>query len=313
MPSPSIRRDPDARHAAVERQSTAPATIPTEGDLRRMRLTLAVSGWAGGGATLYGAAQGCFLALVRAGEADLAQMLHDAAGRKCFALSPLRVCAGAGHADLVTAELDVALWDTHLAEAFHRGCSVALDESLQVAGHAAAVLDCRVVEQTTFAHLLESRSPSAAVPVGTRPTPHMYSGPLNPAPAAIRVRFVTPTVFSWGRGLNGQHRYCLLPAPELVVGSWLRAWNAAGGPCLPLRGEPAWLRDRVAVRSITSLRTVTVHTGKTPLSGFVGELVLEWCGAEPGAHRALRVLADFARFCGTGAKTAYGLGCTALA
>jgi hypothetical protein len=185
------------------------------------------------------------------------------------------------------------VWDARLAEALALGASACLDRQLDLAGHPAHALDCEPLERTDFARLS-----------GDEDTPHAEPD------GALSVRFVTATVFSWGRGVDGRHRYGLLPMPELVVGSWLRTWIAAGGPDLPLRGEDDWLRERVVLRAVRALRTVTVHTGRSPVPGFVGEVALEWAGGQPGGARALRALAGFARFAGTGSKTAYGLGRT---
>lgn len=279
-------------------------------DIQRMRLALAIERWPGDGAILYGAAQGFFLALVQMGEAETARRLHDSAGRKRFALSPIRVVSGQGN--LARAELDVTVWDTTLAHVVEAGSATTLDTTLNVAGHPAHLLDVRVLARTTFAQLLDAprilarrSDPLEGIGAATR-----TSGNQNTGRTVIWVRFTTPTLFSWGRGRDGHHRYNLLPAPELVVGSWLRAWNAGDGPSLPFHDEAEWLRERISIQAVRSLRTVTVHSGKSPLSGFVGEIALEWCGAQPGAHRTLRALAGFASYCGTGAKTAYGLGQT---
>jgi hypothetical protein len=294
--------------SAVQEPPAADAAGTHDGEIRRVRLTLAVERWPGGGATLYGAAQGLFLALLRTGAADTAQALHDGQGRKRFALSPLRVAPGQGN--VARAELDIAVWDAALVGAVAAGSAAALDTTLDVAGHPAHVLDVHELMRTSYAHLLAT--PRLSTESGAEPATNAVPSARveSVGQTAIWVRFVTPTVFSWGRGRDGRHRYSLLPAPELVVGSWLRAWTAGGGPALPIRDETDWLRDCICVHAVRSLRTMTVHTGKTPLSGFVGEIALDWCGAQPGARHALRTLAGFASYCGTGAKTAYGLGQT---
>lgn len=268
--------------------------VAVGGSIARLRLSLAVERWPGDGATLYGAAQGVFLALLRAGDPAVAATLHDARERKRFALGPLRVSPVAGTSgSLARADLDVALWDQRLVTTAQQGATAALTEVLEVVGHPAHILDCALQEQTTFSALLNP--PHAAV---------------RPGQTLVWARFTTPTVFSWGRGLDGRHRYGLLPTPEHVVGSWLRAWNAGGGPGTPLHDDDEWLRERIRIHAIRTLRTVQAHTGKTPITGFTGEVAYEWCGAAPGGRRALRALSGFARFCGTGAKTAYGLGRT---
>jgi CRISPR-associated endoribonuclease Cas6 len=288
----------DVSSAEADMVGEVPTSDPTDehksevaaerANIARIRLLFAIERWPGSGATLYGAAQGVFLVFLRVGAPAVARESHDAQGRKRFALSPLRVTPRAS--GLARAEIVVALWDARLLEALNQGVSAALDTTLDIAGHPARLLDCERQEPMSFARLLDAEP--------------------SPGKTLLWTRFTTPTVFSWGRGVDGRHRYGLLPAPEHVVGAWLRTWNAGGGPEIPLRDDDEWLRERIRLHSIRALRTVQAHTGKTPMSGFVGEVAYEWCGATPGGQRALRALGGFAQYCGTGSKTAYGLGQT---
>src|SRR5690242_11078529 len=89
--------------------------------LRRLRLAVGVERWSGREATLYAAGHGLFLSLLRAGDAALAQQIHDAQGRRPFSLSPLHIePAGDG---MARAELVCAIWDEALAEALMLGGS----------------------------------------------------------------------------------------------------------------------------------------------------------------------------------------------
>ncbi len=284
----TIERAPADTGSTASADPTDIATAKASGAIARARLAFAVERWPGSsGATLYGATLGVFLALLRAGDPAVATELHDGTARKRFALSPLRITPLAGN--MARAEVVVALWDQQLLTTLGRGVNAALDATLEVAGHPAHLLDSEVSEPASFATLLTAPADGQTL---------------------LWARFTTPTVFSWGRGVDGRHRYGLLPAPEHVVGSWLRAWNAGSGPETPFQEDAEWLRERIRIQAIRSLRTAQAHTGKTPMSGFVGEVAYEWCGATPGGHRALRALGSFARYCGTGAKTAYGLGQT---
>jgi len=271
--------------------------------LRRLRLTLAVQGWSGAGGPMYAAAHGAFLALLHAGDPAVAQRIHDEQGRRPFSLGPLRVTPSSS--GLAEAELICGVWDDALAETFMLGASRALEEPLEIGGRHATVLNCETLEQTTFAGLLGSESGKVAREPQA-PTSHAQ------ASDQLWLRFTTPTFFSFGRGLNGRHQYGVLPTPEQVVGSWLRAWGAATPAPSPLVDDAEWLRERVRVQAMRDLRTVTASSGKTLLTGFVGEVALAWCGGSPGGSRALRALARFARFCGTGAKTGMGFGQTTL-
>lgn len=286
--------------SAQDASDAAATTKAGEGaqQLLQIRLTFAVEWWPGGGANLYGASQGVFLALLRIGDSSVATALHDGRERKRFALSPLRITPLSNSDNhIAQAEVTIGLWDMRLALALGKAISAAQYLSLDIAAHPARLLDCEIHEQTSFASLLD---------------PPRARSHAQLSQTIQWVRFTTPTVFSWGRGVDGRHRYGLLPTPEHVVGSWLRAWNAGGGPPLPFESADDWLRERIRIHTVRSLRTAQAHTGKTPITGFIGEVAFEWCGAIPGGHRALRSLAAFARFCGTGSKTAYGLGQTEI-
>src|SRR4029079_17399020 len=49
-----------------------------------------------------------------------------------------------------------------------------------------------------------------------------------PASDAVRMRFVSPTRFGFGRHPNGSARAHVVPDPGPVVASWLRAWQLTG-------------------------------------------------------------------------------------
>ena len=257
--------------------------------VRRQRLSFAVEHWSGGAATLYGIGHALLLALIAGVDHDAAARLHDQHGRKAFALEPLTIAPLAG--GLARAELAVATWDGELGDLVQRALACTLDRPATIAGHSACVLDVRETDHTTPTEILATCSKSTS---------------------GVRVRFASPTFFSFGRGPSGRQRYGLLPEPGLVVRSWVQAWQVAEGETFGLAIEPARLSERVAVRWLADLHTQTVDGGKTALTGFLGEVGLSWVGPEEWGPTLLAALARFSTFSGTGAKTGHGFGWTEL-
>jgi CRISPR-associated endoribonuclease Cas6 len=265
----------------------APAPSGAAGPaLRRLGLRLAVAEWGGGPATLYGAGHGLFLGLLRMVAPAEAAALHDADRRKPLALGPVRVVPGPGR--VARATLEVAVVEAALGDLVEAALPGALEAAIDVAGHPACLLSIERLSAIEPAALLAG----------------------EPA-RVVRVAFVTPTLFSLGRGPGG-HRYGLLPEPGLVVGSWLRGWRLAGGETWAAEARPEWLAERVALRALGGVRTATVDSGRAPLTGFLGEASFAWTGPEPWGGRLLRALAAAAAYYGTGAKTGFGFGQTRL-
>jgi CRISPR-associated endoribonuclease Cas6 len=251
----------------------------------RVRFCLAVERWWGKDRILYSPSHSLFFQLLSSGLGEAARLLHDARGRKPFALSPLRVSL---HSGVGVAEWTVSVWGPLVSV-----MEDALEAALQFRGN---VLDHEVVI------------------VEARPDPKVAIADLGAAgaPASVEVEFLSPTFFSFGRRF-GRQQYELLPLPELVVGSWVAAWRSAGGrfPTLvPEEGFREWLGERVAVRSIEGLHTVTADGVETALTGFLGTVRYAWIGPEPWGPGLLAALARFASYAGTGAKTGYGFGLT---
>lgn len=124
----------------------------------------------------------------------------------------------------------------------------------------------------------------------------------------IRLHFLSPASF------RSQGMHYPLPDPVLVYQSWLTQWNGFA---------PEELRINVALLDIVAahvavgrydLRTEMVDLGTNwKIVGFVGGLKFNVLQARKIGRdwlRRLNVLADYATFCGTGHKTAQGLGQT---
>ena len=131
---------------------------------------------------------------------------------------------------------------------------------------------------------------------------HLFD-PQLPEPT-VEMEFASPTTFrSHGKNLP-------LPLPELLLESWLGRWNAFSPHALPMEAR-AFAQDGLAVSAYT-LKTAAAHTGQGTFIGFQGRLTLRALSEDPYWLRMLHLLADFSFFCGTGAKTSFGLGQTRL-
>jgi len=124
----------------------------------------------------------------------------------------------------------------------------------------------------------------------------------------IQLRFLSPTSFR----SHGMHYP--LPDPVLVYQSWLTHWNTFA---------PEELRINVALLDIVAahvavgrydLRTRLVDLGTNwKVVGFIGGVQFNVLRARKIGDewlRRLNLLADYAAFCGTGHKTAHGMGQT---
>lgn len=132
-----------------------------------------------------------------------------------------------------------------------------------------------------------------------------YQGLLDKAVAerSIELEFLSPTAFR-----SGGKRNVIFPQPELVFGSYLSKWQEFS----PVKLDDSislWLDKTIVTRY--KLETRILDFGSYQEVGFIGR-----CRFEPDrdtseeAVVALNTLADFAFYCGTGAKTTMGMGQT---
>lgn len=254
--------------------------------IREVRLRFAVERWSAGPVTIYSAGHGLLLNLLDQVDTGAAKALHDYQGRKAFALSPVEVTPRPG--GLAEAEFRLATWDPELGELCREALARTIDRPIRLGNHVGCTLDVADVRSTLPEQLLISG-------VGGQ---------------SIRVTFTTPTFFSLGRTSVGRQHYGLLPVPELVVSSWLRAWVLAGGETFGIDVRPESLSQQVALWACDDVHTLTVSTSRTALSGFLGKATLAWIGTEAWGPDLLRALALFSTYCGTGAKTGHGFGRT---
>jgi len=132
-----------------------------------------------------------------------------------------------------------------------------------------------------------------------------YQGLLDGAPdqRRIELQFLSPTAFR-----SGGKRNVVFPTPELVFGSYLNRWQAFS----PLKLDDtisSWFDSIVVARY--RLETRILNFGSYQEVGFTGRCRYELDKNTPEeVSFAFNALADFAFYCGTGAKTTMGMGQT---
>ncbi|HUX76053.1 MAG TPA: CRISPR system precrRNA processing endoribonuclease RAMP protein Cas6 [Anaerolineae bacterium] len=212
------------------------------------------------------------------GDYALSTKVHDSEGPRPFTVSPIyRVD---GQPTLRLTLLDDGLWP-----ALSQG--VSLTPTVEVMGHPLTLpTGGPKIERCSYADMVAD----------------------GWADTRIRLRFLSPTSF------RSREMHVPLPDPSLVYQSWLSRWNEFA---------PEELRINVALLDIVAahvavsrydLRTEMVDLGRNRKAvGFVG--VVQYHIIRAGKIgdewvRRLNLLADYATFCGTGHKTAHGMGHT---
>lgn len=236
-----------------------------------------------------------FLHLVESIDRNLSSRLHDGDGPKPFTVSPLRgKFTRAGDQIRLSAK---SLYEIRLT---------ILDDTVFSAFLGSLLL------KATSAELRLQNSVFNVVEVATTPDKspwalcrqwHELLGQATPQ-RRISLRFLSPTAFR-----SGGKRNNLFPQPSLVFGSYLSRWNALNPVKLSLSVLGA-LDERV-IPAQYRLETRILHFNNYQETGFEGVCnYLIDSGMPDEDVLALNVLADFAFFSGTGAKTTMGMGQT---
>ncbi len=130
-----------------------------------------------------------------------------------------------------------------------------------------------------------------------------------PASRKISLSFLTPT------GFHRRGHHLPLPWPTNVFQSYLRRWNNFSG--YPIEQDPFldWVDTAVFLQRHW-LESTKVAAGKRgAITGFIGAVEFgldrKAARAAPDFTRQLFTLAQLSPYCGTGHKTAFGLGQTA--
>lgn len=167
----------------------------------------------------------------------------------------------------------------------------------------AALLDC----QRTGQHLSLDGRGAVVSDLRLAGPPLTYRG-LRQAAAPrseIGLQFVTPTVFRRrGHGMHG-------PEPGLVFGSYLRRWQTFAPGGLITAVTPESIAAQVSLHGTPTGDVREVDLGEFRQRGFTGAAAYQIDGDD--TFRAeIAALATYSAYCGTGARTAYGMGQTRL-
>lgn len=125
---------------------------------------------------------------------------------------------------------------------------------------------------------------------------------LRKAAPKVSHQFTSATCFH----KNGNHLPFVLPS--LAIGSWLRAWNAYAPITMPV--ELIAEADRAVAISYYKMQSVPVRYGKATFVGGIGNCTFTVIDCDPYWRHVVNVLSAFSFYCGTGVKTALGLGQT---
>jgi CRISPR-associated endoribonuclease Cas6 len=123
--------------------------------------------------------------------------------------------------------------------------------------------------------------------------------------APLEMEFTSPTAFARHRTLYP------LPDPALMIASWRRRWNAFAPT--PVAEDRVALAEALVTFRRHRLRTETITIEGRAMIGFVGEVALRLPDRLRVAEDVLRdlgTLARYAEYCGTGVRTAMGMGQT---
>ncbi|MBA7564492.1 hypothetical protein ES708_06155 [subsurface metagenome] len=238
-------------------------------------------------------AYGLFLNVLRMSSQSLAEELHGLDGAKPFTVSPLQGRFGrAGEGLRVIPEAKYSLRFTFMkSDVFAHF----LDGTMKWGDN--------TVELGSGSFQVEEVNPASKKDSSTGF--QSYQGILNGASTRhqIELQFSSPTAFR-----SGGKRNVVFPTPELVFGSYLNRWQAFS-PVKLDDSISSWF-DRIVVARY-KLGTQILNFGSYQEVGFTGRCRYELNKNAPEevAH-ALNALADFAFYCGTGAKTTMGMGQT---
>lgn len=234
-----------------------------------------------------------FLGLIRRVDEPLSQRLHSIEGQKPFTVSPLQGKFGRRKTS-ISLRAGTACWlrFTALEEAVF---ATLMDSLIRGEPHLhLEQADLRIADVITH----PQGSPWAGF--------NSFEQMLESASAEKKVslHFASPTVFR-----SAGKRNVAFPSPELLFGSLLSKWNAFSENKLDSTLVDAF--KSTVLLSRYKLETKMLDFNSYQELGFVGSCsyIIDNSVTEE-ASRLLNALADFAFYCGTGAKTTMGMGQT---
>jgi len=234
-----------------------------------------------------------FLNIIRTSHSALAEKLHASEAAKPFTVSTLSGKMRRNRAQLAVStdtvlSLRLTFLDSAVFSHFMDGALKWGEKPVDIAG-----LPFRLEEVVT--------TPRAGLPVAFQ----SYQGILNDTTVLhqIDMEFITPTVFR-----SGGKRNNVFPEPAMVFGSYWNRWQALS----PVKMDDN-LNSCFEKISVTryNLETGIWDFGSYQEVGYYGICRFEIDRSLSDDEVAgINALADFARFCGTGAKTTMGMGQT---
>lgn len=263
--------------------------------------------------------QATFLDMVRQGDPQLAERLHQPNQRRPYTLSLLQ---GFNH-----------LPASELADAMNKNTPVEVLPG-QVYWLRITMLDASVFQSLTRYLLLKASQVTVRLNNSTFEVSRLLASP-DPEQAATswvayssfvqlyrqrtlhrlyEFEFASPTAFSKGQQGWGKQLH-IFPIPADTFESLARQWDGFAPPALRLEAHEltpadiaAWCQENVIVTqyALETRHLASHHFGQV---GFLGRAIYEVKG-DPRAPvaRWLTPLAGFALFCGVGYKTAMGMG-----
>jgi len=234
-----------------------------------------------------------FLNIIRTSDPALAEKLHAGEQVKPFTVSILNGKMPRNGAQFtispdVIFSLRLTFMDSDIFSHFLDGAMRWGDKPIEIAG-----VPFRVEEVVT--------APREDIPVSFE----SFQGILDAAynSRQIDLEFITPTVFR-----SGGKRNNIFPEPTLVIGSYLNKWQALSP--VRLDSDLNSYFDKINIIRYR-LESKIWDFGSYQEVGFTGVCRFEIDKNIPDDKVVLiNALANFAQFCGTGAKTTMGMGQT---
>jgi len=238
-------------------------------------------------------AYGLFMALIRRSSVSMAEELHASDSMKPFTISPLQ-------------------------GKFQRAA-----KNLKIIGGYEYSIRLTFLKEDVFAYFMDAALKAASQPVRLESAIfhidhvvlHHEDSPLchhqsyeelfteSASERKIRLQFLSPTAFR-----SGGKRNVLFPEASLAFGSYLSKWQHFS-PIKVDEHTAEFLEQIIVARY--KLNTHILHFNAYQETGFEGECTFEVpADFDEGSLKTINTLADFAFYCGTGAKTTMGMGQT---
>ena len=238
-------------------------------------------------------AYGLFLALIRQSSPKVADELHASDSMKPFTISPLQ-------------------------GKFQRAA-----KNLKIIGGYEYSIRLTFLKEDVFAYFMDAALKAASQPLRLESAIfhidhvvlHHEDSPLchhqsyeelfteSASERKVRLQFLSPTAFR-----SGGKRNVLFPEASLAFGSYLSKWQHFS-PIKVDEHMAEFLEQIIVARY--KLSTRILHFNAYQETGFVGECTFELpADFDEDSLKTINALADFAFYCGTGAKTTMGMGQT---